>query len=526
VTSPDRDALLAELAGALAWSGRLVEAESLGREVLAGRIDPSAAVSFRSALMRALTWQGRPAEALAHSGLQADEPADGRDGAMLAAETALAAMFTFDFPSAVPMAARAEQLARASGNEVALCQALSVQAYLAHFLGRPHDAVELAQQAMAIADNSKDGTAHLANPYFFAGLPLMVLDRMEEGDRILQNGRRRAEEMGHMWSLPLYHSHLGGRKFITGEWDAAIAEFEAGFAIADEIHLSNNMLASASAWLCVIQVHRDELEAAERTIAQALSRMAEGGPQGGNLFNWARAALHEAKGETAEAMALLQGAWDMYMAGANKTDPWSAMALVRLCVREGDVDRARALLPVIERQATAMGTAFMHGQVLRCRGLVNGDPDMLLEAVAHYRQCPRLLELAGGCEDAGVLLASADRLEEAVPLWDEALELYEGLRADRDVARVGAYLRQRGIKRGTRRRHVRATSGWESLTGTEVKVTGLVAQGLSNPEVAERLFISRHTVESHLKHIYRKLGLSSRLKLATVAVAHAGEVLE
>jgi DNA-binding CsgD family transcriptional regulator len=122
--------------------------------------------------------------------------------------------------------------------------------------------------------------------------------------------------------------------------------------------------------------------------------------------------------------------------------------------------------------------------------------------------------------------ASADRLEEAIPLLSEAIELYEGLGSERGVARVGALLREHGIKRGTRRRRVRATSGWESLTGTELKVTGLVAQRLSNPEVAERLFISRHTVESHLKHIYRKLGLSSRLELAKVAVTHAGEVLE
>jgi DNA-binding CsgD family transcriptional regulator len=153
--------------------------------------------------------------------------------------------------------------------------------------------------------------------------------------------------------------------------------------------------------------------------------------------------------------------------------------------------------------------------------LVEQDADTLVRAVTLYRQSPRPLELAVACEDAGSMLASAGRLEEAVPLWDEASELYERLGAERDIARVGAHLRKHGIKRGTRRRHARATTGWEALTDTERKVIALVVQRLSNPEVAERLFISRHTVESHLKNIYRKLGLSSRLELAAVAVEHA-----
>jgi len=57
----------------------------------------------------------------------------------------------------------------------------------------------------------------------------------------------------------------------------------------------------------------------------------------------------------------------------------------------------------------------------------------------------------------------------------------------------------------------------DSLTGAELKVVDLVAQRYSNPEVAEQLFVSRHTVESHLKHIYRKLGMSSRTELAAEA---------
>jgi DNA-binding CsgD family transcriptional regulator len=204
----------------------------------------------------------------------------------------------------------------------------------------------------------------------------------------------------------------------------------------------------------------------------------------------------------------------MFMAGGNLTDPWSVMTLVRLCLKTGDRERAASLLPALEQQASVTGTHFMRGQALRARGLLTGEGDTMLEAVAEYRECPRPSELAAACEDAGELLAAAGRLDDGVPKLVEALEIYESLAAARDAARVRATLRQHGVRRMGQRRASGVNGGWESLSDTEQKVAALVAQRLSNPEVAERLFVSRHTVESHLKSIYRKLGISSRLELS------------
>jgi DNA-binding CsgD family transcriptional regulator len=75
---------------------------------------------------------------------------------------------------------------------------------------------------------------------------------------------------------------------------------------------------------------------------------------------------------------------------------------------------------------------------------------------------------------------------------------------------------QRG--RGERRR---PASGWESLTPTERAVVGLVSEGLPNKDVATRLLISPRTVETHLTHIYSKLGLNSRVQLVNEAARHA-----
>jgi DNA-binding CsgD family transcriptional regulator len=72
-------------------------------------------------------------------------------------------------------------------------------------------------------------------------------------------------------------------------------------------------------------------------------------------------------------------------------------------------------------------------------------------------------------------------------------------------------------QRGERKR---PTSGWGSLTPTERQVVQLVSEGLANNDIATRLFVSPRTVQTHLTHVYTKLGLTSRVQLAQEAGRH------
>jgi DNA-binding NarL/FixJ family response regulator len=74
-----------------------------------------------------------------------------------------------------------------------------------------------------------------------------------------------------------------------------------------------------------------------------------------------------------------------------------------------------------------------------------------------------------------------------------------------------------GIRRGPHTQHRRSQRGWDSLTPTELKVAGLVARGMSNPQIATELFLSRRTVQTHVSHILAKLSLTSRTDIAREA---------
>jgi DNA-binding CsgD family transcriptional regulator len=78
--------------------------------------------------------------------------------------------------------------------------------------------------------------------------------------------------------------------------------------------------------------------------------------------------------------------------------------------------------------------------------------------------------------------------------------------------------RLRATRRGERKR---PASGWASLTPAELDVVRLISEGLANNDVATRLFVSPRTVQSHLTHVYNKLGLTSRVQLAQEAARRA-----
>jgi DNA-binding NarL/FixJ family response regulator len=126
-------------------------------------------------------------------------------------------------------------------------------------------------------------------------------------------------------------------------------------------------------------------------------------------------------------------------------------------------------------------------------------------------------EIAAACEDAATHLLDSGRVNEAIQLLEEAATIHLQTQATRPLARVEALLRKAGVGR-KRPRKPPATRGWGSLSRRELEIVDLIAAGMSNPQIAEQLYISRRTVETHLSNIYRKLDLTNRTQLATATL--------
>jgi DNA-binding CsgD family transcriptional regulator len=110
-------------------------------------------------------------------------------------------------------------------------------------------------------------------------------------------------------------------------------------------------------------------------------------------------------------------------------------------------------------------------------------------------------------------------MEAAIEALDGALVLYAEAGATWDAGRVRSRLRDHGIRRRLVARG-RPENGWAAMTDSELAVARLVAQGLTNREVAEQLFVSPHTVSSHLRSVFAKLDINSRLALTRIADEH------
>ena len=130
--------------------------------------------------------------------------------------------------------------------------------------------------------------------------------------------------------------------------------------------------------------------------------------------------------------------------------------------------------------------------------------------------------VASAHEDAGVVLVGAGDRAAARDRFERALGCYRQAGAERDAARVRARLRELGVRACHWSRADHPDWGWASLTEAERRVAAAVAEGLTNRQAAERLFLSRHTVDFHLRQIFLKLGIRSRVELTRLVVQEPG----
>jgi DNA-binding CsgD family transcriptional regulator/tetratricopeptide (TPR) repeat protein len=515
-TDPARDAIAAELVVILTWSGRLDDAETRARELMALGLPGDIERTLRVTLAEAMLARGRAREAFQEmEALTRALPQNDPQRARLLAFGGWTRLFAGDVQGAVVQEDSARAAAEREGDEGARSVALCGLGIASHLLGQMEQAVAFGTEALRTAE--QDPTHHLDRypARLFLGRALQDSDQMGEADRVLREGLRRSEELGLTVHLPFYHAQLGALRFATGEWDDADAELEAAIQAGED--QQGGALVLPRSLLALIAIHRNHLQAAKDALSLAEEEFAEtGSAYGVDIMTWARALFLEVRGD-ARALTVLETAW----AGPLLKVPPQLVRigpdLVRLAVGAGRPELAQAVVAAMDEATAGSSVTTWQAAALWCRGLLHGDADTLLEAAAAYQQVPRPIEWARACEDAASALSPVGRRDQPVALLRDAAGVYERVGAFMDLTRADAALRGLGIRRGRRGARRRPSRGWESLTPTELEVVRLVSQGLTNVEIGRRLFISRRTVETHLSHIFGKLGVSSRVQLAAQA---------
>jgi len=379
--------------------------------------------------------------------------------------------------------------------------------------GSPHrtaaETIEFAQRALGGGRLLAD--AGVESPSFwFATGALILADAYDLAEPVLESALAEASSRGSAVGSSLgfcFRALLGYR---TGR----LAEAEADARQAIAIDPRSRWAASvyALAFLIDVLLDRDGPEEAAEAVEESQVGSSTEALLPLLVLCHNRGRLRLALGDSQGGLADMRTAAAQLDAGRFPPHVWpwrSAHALALASVGEGD--QARRLAHEELELARAFGAPHGLGVSLRAWGLVspNDRIDSLREAVAVLATSGSVLEHARALVDLGAALRRAGGRSRSVDVLREGLDLADRCGAGALATRARDELLAAGAK--PRRDALR---GRDALTASELRTARMAAHGLANREIAQALFVSLRTVETHLTHAYRKLEISSRAELS------------
>jgi DNA-binding CsgD family transcriptional regulator len=385
--------------------------------------------------------------------------------------------------------------------------------------GRPAEALDLVAQAVRKAADGPYETTHF-NPRLFLAARLIDVGRADEATAIVNSVVSVEVSEASPWPDGIAEAMRARIALAAGRLNdaEALAQSASGPAGA---HGPVGRDAITLQVLATVALRKGDLRAAG-DYAERLpgNDRSYGSAYGEGAARLVTAQVLEARHGPRAALEVLAGVLGELEEHRSVllADPGNAPWLVRAALAVEDRGQAANIASVISETSRANPTfAVIRASADYAEGLLAGDISRLEHAAT---QLPDPWIRSCAIEDQGVLLAEAGKGDEAARAFDEALRAYARLGAGRDVARTRWRLRELGIRHRHWGTAKRPAAGWESLTDTELATARLVAQGLTNQRVANQLFISTHTVAFHLRQVFRKLDIRSRVELTRIALEH------
>ncbi|MGE2720807.1 helix-turn-helix transcriptional regulator [Mycolicibacterium celeriflavum] len=416
----------------------------------------------------------------------------------------------FDAQAAYPYIDEALELARRLDDRWRLCQILAWKAFIYILIGDPVSAIAAGEEGQSLAEAVGDTFMSRMNRYWGPAMSVYQMGDLKEGTSLLHALLTEADASGDVLHGYLARIGLGHAYVWLG--DPATGRSYAEAAIETASTLGPHLEPWAYAPYAFAVLAEGDVKAAADACDWAWQRI-NAQPETAITNVIPSAELELARGdlsaarEFADADVSLMHGWHLARALVNRTR--IALAQGDLAQADEDVRRTIECISAHRSHQVAPDAFEVLGE-LTCAAGDHRNAARFLGAAAAMRERTGLVRLR--VHDAAYA-ATISLLKESLgetdfeALWDEGTAL--------SIEEAVAYA-QRG--RGGRKR---PASGWNSLTPTELDVVRLVAEGLGNKDIAARLFVSHRTVQTHLTHVYTKLGLASRVQLAQEAARRA-----
>jgi len=374
---------------------------------------------------------------------------------------------------------------------------------------RPAEAITLAEQAWSggqlLAENGPDDP-----PWLLAMWACALGEDYERSAAICTAAIGAARRSGSVNAFVTASYFLGFSRYRQGQLTNAAADVDQA---SQPIGVQGNPYVVATTGLrAMILLELGDTDAAESALqAPSAFPKRQSFEIASNLHAHGR--ILAARGQHRTALEAFLSAGRLLAEGLSVSHtvvPWrfhGALAALQL----GDAARARRLVEPMLTQATTAGLRISLASSLRVLGLVErGKPgiELLREAESLYATTQAALDHAYALADLGAALRRAGLRSEAT----QHLRLALDMAARMGAARLGKQVQDELTAAGARPRR-QAIQGPNSLTPTERRVAELVADGLTNLQTAQSLFVTPKTIEYHLLHIYRKLDIRRRTEL-------------
>ena len=491
----------------LAAGGRLGSAIALARETLAQRVSPTVAAELHCVLAGILLADGRPGDAVIETDHALTIPSLTGPLRGLASAGRLLSLYFATGSRVREHALSLLTIRDRDPSDADAVMAATVHSCLEWNAGNLAEGVYWGRESVKWQPTGPSAWWFSQTPVAYA-LKLAALGDFDDAEELVAGDGPDTDDAVTSGARA---ARLIARSRVlvqAGRLTEAHASARAGLAMAHDRGL-RLLVPLASTVLGTVAIHRGEYEVAAEHVRRYRGDLAGGeAVLHSGQYDWVELLLAFAQGGPARAAELARER----VADQNSLrrmlieEPGAAPWLVRLALTVGDSRLATAVLVAADDlAANNPGYGSVSVSAAHARALVDRDVDALLVAAGRHRH-----PWAKGCANADLVALYGERGEDGETHLAVARRIFERMGAEAEVARLVA-------RSGVVEDAGGAVGEWERLSEPEQDIAMLVGAGLTNRQVAKQLFLSPHTVNYHLRGIFRKLGINSRVELARMA---------